>query len=277
MFLWLSTASAGMSAASSAPSPAGMSAASSAPAPAGMSAASSAPAPARPLRAVLFDIDGTLFNSDEVHLEVFAEMLAQRGFNGGKPIDEEFFLERISGRSNPAICADLFPTWSDAEATAFSDAKEARFRELAAARLSELRTRGLDALLAWLDERQIPAAAVTNAPRANAELMLNAIGRLSWFKTLVIGDECEHAKPHPEPYEVAMRTLGVEPGDCVAFEDSPSGARAAVAAGVATLGILSTQPAAALEAAGCEASVADFTDAALLGYLEQRARCREAL
>ena len=77
MFLWLSTASAGMSAASSAPSPAGMSAASSAPAPAGMSAASSAPAPARPLRAVLFDIDGTLFNSDEVHLEVFAEMLAE--------------------------------------------------------------------------------------------------------------------------------------------------------------------------------------------------------
>ena len=53
MFLWLSTASAGMSAASS--------------------------APARPLRAVLFDIDGTLFNSDEVHLEVFAEMLAERG------------------------------------------------------------------------------------------------------------------------------------------------------------------------------------------------------
>jgi len=43
----------------------------------GMSAASSAPAPARPLRAVLFDIDGTLFNSDEVHLEVFAEMLAE--------------------------------------------------------------------------------------------------------------------------------------------------------------------------------------------------------
>ena len=229
-------------------------------------------APTRPLRAVLFDIDGTLFNSDEVHLEVFAEMLAERGFNGGKPIDAAFFLERISGRSNPAICADLFPSWSEAEATAFSDAKEARFRELAAERLFDLRTSGLDTLLAWLDERDIPAAAVTNAPRANAELMLNAIGRLSWFKTLVIGDECAHAKPHPEPYEVAMRTLGVEPDECVAFEDSPSGAKAAVAARVSTWGILSTQPASALAAAGCEACVADFTDAALLVHLEQRAK-----
>ena len=198
-------------------------------------------------------------------------MLAERGFNGGQPIDEAFFLERISGRSNPAICADLFPAWSEAEGAAFSDAKEARFRELAAERLSDLRTEGLDALLAWLDEKDIPAAAVTNAPRANAELMLNAIGRLSWFKTLVIGDECAHAKPHPEPYQVAMRTLGVEPKDCVAFEDSPSGARAAVAAGVPTWGILSTQPAAALAEAGCEASVADFADAELLEYLEQRA------
>lgn len=115
----------------------------------------------------------------------------------------------------------------------------------------------------WADERGLRKAAVTNAPRANAEQMLSAIDRLQWFDTLVIGDECSAAKPDPEPYLAAMRNLGVAPAECVAFEDSPSGARAAVAAGVFTVGILSTQPAESLVAAGCGTLVADFHDKAL--------------
>jgi beta-phosphoglucomutase-like phosphatase (HAD superfamily) len=57
------------------------------------------------------------------------------------------------------------------------------------------------------------------------------------FDAVVTGDEVAHGKPHPEPYRAAARLLGVEPSDCVAIEDSPTGVRSAVAAGVPTIAV----------------------------------------
>ena len=90
--------------------------------------------------------------------------------------------------------------------------------------------------------------------------MISAIGLDGFFEVLVIGAECAAAKPHPEPYLEGLRRLGCAPEEAVAFEDSPSGMAAAAAAGIATFGVLTTQPAAALEAAGAVGCVADFAD-----------------
>jgi HAD superfamily hydrolase (TIGR01509 family) len=222
------------------------------------------------LEAVLFDIDGTLLNSDSLHLAVFQEILAEEGFDDGRQISEAFFMQRISGRQNAAICNDLFPAWSVADGVAFAARKEARFRAMASTRLPSLVTPGLRPFCAQLAAAGVRVAAVTNAPRENAELMLRAIGTidgkpsLEWFDALIIGDECSRAKPHPEPYLAAMRCLGVPAERCLAFEDSPSGATAAVAAGVRTVGITSTQSAAMLHGAGCALTVANFEEDALL-------------
>ena len=63
--------------------------------------------------AILFDIDGTLVESDPIHYEVFRELLLKEdGFNDGKLIDEEFFRKWIAGRSNSLIMKDFFPQWS---------------------------------------------------------------------------------------------------------------------------------------------------------------------
>jgi len=248
-----------------------------------MSAAMSlAPTPRR-LDAVLFDIDGTLLNSDALHLAVFQDVLQEEGFNGGDRIDEAFFMRHISGRQNAQICAALFPDWPVDRGVAFSARKEQRFRELAAAKLPALVTPGLHALCAALAAQGVRCAAVTNAPRANAELMLGAIGAvagkesLSFFSPLIIGDECSHAKPHPEPYLAAMRLLGVEAENCLAFEDSPSGAAAAVAAGTQTVGITSTQTAEKLEEAGCSIAIRDFEDPGLAALLRDTWTLRAAL
>eukprot|EP00308_Calcidiscus_leptoporus_P013077 CAMPEP_0119362646 /NCGR_PEP_ID=MMETSP1334-20130426/9651_1 /TAXON_ID=127549 /ORGANISM="Calcidiscus leptoporus, Strain RCC1130" /LENGTH=228 /DNA_ID=CAMNT_0007377881 /DNA_START=103 /DNA_END=789 /DNA_ORIENTATION=+ len=215
------------------------------------------------LKAVLFDIDGTLFNSDGVHFEVFQKVLAEYSFNRGRAIDEAFFLQRISGRSNAAIVADLFPQFTAEQGAAFAEYKEACFRERAASLLPSLVTPGLHDLLSWIDAHGVAKAAVTNAPRKNAEQMLSCIDRLEWFDTVVIGDECAAAKPNPEPYLEAMRRLRVAAGECLAFEDSPSGAAAAVGAGVLTYGLLTSQSEGALLDAGCHAVIRDFEDAAL--------------
>ncbi|KAH1205608.1 Haloacid dehalogenase-like hydrolase domain-containing protein Sgpp [Glycine max] len=61
-----------------------------------------------PLEAVLFDIDGTLCDSDPLHYYAFCEMLLEIGFNGGVPISEEFFIETVAGKHNDDIALVLF-------------------------------------------------------------------------------------------------------------------------------------------------------------------------
>ncbi len=105
------------------------------------------------------------------------DLFLEMGFNGGKPIDEEFFKKKIAGRQNAIICADLFPEWDSQKAEEWSAFKEAKFRERAAGKLQAMP--GLERFMEWIDKNNLKKAAVTNAPRANAEFMLQVIKRRS--------------------------------------------------------------------------------------------------
>ena len=91
-------------------------------------------------------------------------------------------------------------------------------------------------LLSALREAGVPNALVTMSWRSLADSVLAALPE-GTFAAVITGDEVEHGKPHPEPYRAAARLLGVSPQDCVAIEDSPTGVRSAVAAGVPTLAV----------------------------------------
>ena len=101
--------------------------------------------------------------------------------------------------------------------------------------------------------------------------MLSALGLEAFFETLVIGAECSRAKPHPEPYLEGLRRLGVAAAEAVAFEDSPSGMASAVSAGLPTFGVLTSQSAEALRAAGAVDCIRDFRDATLWDALGEAA------
>ncbi len=223
------------------------------------------------LEGLLFDIDGTLVDSDPTHFLVFQELLLREpSVNGGLPIDHAFFRERISGRQNLQIMSDLFPAWEPEAAAAWSLQKEARFRERAAATMLASKAAGLDKLRAWADARGLPRCAVTNAPRLNAEAILKGIGYWGWFgdgAELVIGDECARAKPDPLPYVLGAGKLGVPPERCIVFEDSPAGARAGHAAGCTVVGLMSGNSREALSAAGCALVVSDFDSPELWAFL----------
>jgi len=254
------------------------------------------------IKAILFDIDGTLVNSDSIHFAVFKELLWQeedfrlshnkqqqgndQQENNNKndsPIDEEFFRQHISGRSNGLITADLFPSWSIEKRETFSIRKEERFREIAtqADRMKKLQMPGLDRLREWVDTNRLGKVAVTNAPRLNGELMLIGIDYADWFGKdgLIIGDECERPKPDPSPYLTACQRITVvdedgnknkvivSPKECIVFEDSPSGAKAGVAAGAYVIGIKSGQDEATLLDAGCQFVIQDFEDEKLWNHL----------
>src|ERR1044072_8002767 len=114
------------------------------------------------LKALIFDMDGTLTHSDAVHLQAFAQILAPEGV----AIDEDIYRSTIIGRTNDAIFASLLPHRTVEEHEDFADRKEAAFREMAAD-LQPLD--GLGELFDWADAKGLKLALVTNAPRLNAE------------------------------------------------------------------------------------------------------------
>ncbi|MBX9255845.1 HAD-IA family hydrolase [Desmonostoc muscorum CCALA 125] len=205
------------------------------------------------LAAILFDLDGTIVNSDPIHYRAWKEMLLDFSIE----IDETFYKSRISGRLNPEIVQDILPQLSLAERENFADEKEALFRKVA----SDLQPlSGFYELLAWTDTHQLKRALVTNAPRLNAEYMLEVLGIKEAFHTIVLADDCIAGKPDPAPYQVALNNLGIQAEEAIALEDSPSGIRAAVGADIRTIGIASTHNPQLLQEVGAFMAIPDFTD-----------------
>jgi HAD superfamily hydrolase (TIGR01509 family) len=204
-------------------------------------------------RALLFDLDGTLAETDSLHLPTWVDALEPYGVD----IDEEFYRERISGRSTGEIVGDLLPDLSEEEGASIGDAKEASFRERAA---------GLEPLPGLLDfvqkgkRRGMRMALVTNAPKENVGAILPALKLQDYFQTVVLAAEVGAVKPDPAPYEAALERIGVSADEALAFEDSVSGIASSVAAGIPTVGISSTQDPEKLRRAGAFIVAKDFTD-----------------
>jgi HAD superfamily hydrolase (TIGR01509 family) len=219
-----------------------------------------------PLEAVLFDVDGTLCDSDPLHHEAFKVMLQEIGYNNGVPIDEDFFIQNIGGKHNDDIAKFLFPDDFE-KGLKFTDEKEVMFRKLATEQLVPIK--GLQKLTKWIEDRGLKRAAVTNAPRENAELMIAKLGLTDFFQVLIIGGECEHAKPHPEPYLKGLEALKVSKDHTFICEDSVSGIRAGVAAGMPVIGLTTRNPAHLLMEAKPTLLVQDYEDPKLWAALEE--------
>jgi len=205
------------------------------------------------LAAILFDLDGTIVNTDPIHYQAWQKMLLRYDIE----MDDKFYKSRISGRINPEIVKDILPHLSVAESEQLAEEKEVLFRELA----SHLQPMsGLTQLLGWTETHQLKRALVTNAPRLNAEFMLKVLGINQAFHTIVLADDCQAGKPDPEPYQVALQNLGITAQQAIALEDSPSGIRAAVGAGIPTIGITSTHEPQVLQQFGTLMAIPDFTD-----------------
>lgn len=211
---------------------------------------------------LLFDLDGTLTDTDRLHFEAYRRLLTPYG----KAVTMAEYKGRIMGATNAAIMQWLFPDLPRAKHEEMADEKERLFRSQLD-RMAPLP--GLMALLDWADALSIKMAVVTNAPRANAETMLGGLGLTARFPVLVIGDELDRGKPDPLPYLTGLSRLGSARERALAFEDSRSGVQAASAAGIETIGLRTGLDDATLRKAGASATIADFTDA---WFLEKIAR-----
>lgn len=215
------------------------------------------------LNALLFDLDGTLTDTDQLHLLALQQLLLQEE---GRVFTKAEFETHVSGQANANMCRYLFPERSVSEHEAFAERKEVRFRELSP-QLAPMP--GLIRLLDFAKAHGIGVAVVTNAPRANANHMLEALGLAERFEHVVVAEELPRAKPDPLPYLTGLERLNTRADVTLAFEDSIPGLTAAVKAGIFTVGLCTGQTRETLLAAGAHLVVNDFGDSALWEVIDR--------
>ncbi|MEY2832299.1 MAG: hypothetical protein RLZZ574_1557 [Cyanobacteriota bacterium] len=217
------------------------------------------------LEAILFDLDGTLADTDSIHFAVWQDILVRYDLD----IDRSFYRQRISGRTNSKIIKDIIPQLTLEDAWKLATEKEETYRRLAN---SLLPTPGLDRLIALTDRATIKRAVVTNAPEDNAVYMLKVLRLTDTFPTVIMAKDAPPGKPDPAPYELALSRLGVKNKSAFAFEDSVAGIRSAVGAGIYTIGITSSHLAEDLLNAGASMTIEDFNDQQLWELLDSKTK-----
>jgi HAD superfamily hydrolase (TIGR01509 family) len=177
------------------------------------------------LRAVVFDLDGLMFNTEALYHDVGAELLRRRGHQLTQELHNQ-----MMGRPSP-IALRIMIDWHSLDATPEQLQQETDeiFREILATRLAPMP--GLERLLETLERVGRPKAIATSSRRS---FVTNVLGRYGWeprFQFILTAEDVTHGKPHPEIYLTASERLGVTPGETLVLEDSQNGCRAAVAAG----------------------------------------------
>jgi HAD superfamily hydrolase (TIGR01509 family) len=183
---------------------------------------------AHPFDAVIFDMDGTLLDTEAVFKAIVYEVCTEMGFAMTDGVHG-----RMVGSSHEATAQLLIESFGSHFPYTLFDEK---CRTIMKSRLSEVPVKaGARELVTALRELGVPLAVATSSRANHAMGHLEAAGVIGFFDTIVTRDDVINPKPHPEPYLTAARRLKVDPVHCVAFEDSISGVRAAHAAGMRTV------------------------------------------
>jgi HAD superfamily hydrolase (TIGR01509 family) len=183
------------------------------------------------IRAVVFDLDGLMFDTEALFFRVSSDMLAARGKRfsseimramiGRRSVDAGHVLKTMTGLDEPVevLLADVRQRFFAEVDTAVHPAP------------------GLFALLDRLRQNSLPLAVATSSRRAYAERLLTQHGLHDRFKFVLGAEDVLHGKPDPEIYTRSIERLGVPAACVMVLEDSPAGVAAGVKAGALVVGV----------------------------------------
>lgn len=192
------------------------------------------------IKAVIFDMDGVLIDSVQTGLRVRKKLLARYDVDldvvpdpqgeGHRAASLKTLLTSVQNHYGLHIDPDEFAKLST----------EGMYRELQESGTSA--DPGLTALLEELHKHGVLCAVASSSLRKSVENKLKILGIKRYFSTIVTGSDVELHKPHPDTYLLAMTKLGVQPDDCIIFEDSATGVEAGRAAGCRVIGFTQYNP-----------------------------------
>jgi HAD superfamily hydrolase (TIGR01509 family) len=177
------------------------------------------------MQAVVFDMDGLMFNTEDVYTEVGTELLRRRGHRFTAELKDAMMgLQAQPSFEQMIHHCNLKETWMELAAES-----NRLFIEFLPRRLAPMP--GLLDLLAALEQAAIPKAIATSSRRELVDPCLDPFRLAERFQFILTAEDVLHGKPHPEIYLTAARRFKTSPGEMMVLEDSQIGCRAAVAAG----------------------------------------------
>jgi beta-phosphoglucomutase len=204
----------------------------------------------------VWDMDGTLVDTAELHFQAWERVCRERG--RGFTRDE---FAATFGRRNPEIIAALFGgRLNEREVAELGERKEELYRAAAAEGVTLLP--GVAALLDGLHRAGFCQAIGSSAPRANLDLILRITGVARYFSAVVGAEETQRGKPDPQVFLIAAERLGVARADCVVIEDAVAGVQAAHAGGMKCVAVrfVGHHPESALRQAGADLVVGSLEE-----------------
>lgn len=178
-------------------------------------------------KAILFDMDGLMLDSERIYYRAQQEAASQLGYAASHELMISFIghsaeaceLTMVEAAGNRFGVEEYHALWTQL------------WRDIIRVEGVPVKE-GLLPLLDWLRDTDAPRAVVTSSLDHEAELCLEATGLNHYFEHVVTGDQIEHMKPAPDIYLLAAKRIGVEPQACIALEDSDAGVIAAANAGM---------------------------------------------
>ena len=206
-------------------------------------------------KVLIFDMDGTLTDNMDFHHRAWMKFIEQKKLN----IDAETFERDYHKGTLIEVMARFFPhLTTEEELRKVGNEKEALYRDTYGHLLQPIA--GLHSFLKEVQKKNIPIGLATMGDQNNLEMTLKQLEITSYFHSTTGGDQVEKGKPHPEIFLTAAKKLNVAPTDCLAFEDTASGIRAAQAAGMDVVGVATQFSVEKLLDLGCVAGIHDFTE-----------------
>jgi HAD superfamily hydrolase (TIGR01509 family) len=198
------------------------------------------------LKAVIFDFDGVVADSELLHYKALNKAFAMRGLDVPKEIHWQKYLGYTDLENILAVNEDYKMNWTQADIKQLSELKTANFHALA--RTEAPIIDGVEAFVKILKGNGLPLAICSGAIREDIDLMLKHSGFAHVFEVIVSADDVQKGKPDPQGYLLALEKLNqkqirkINVGDCVVIEDSHWGLQAAAAAGMHRVAVTNTYP-----------------------------------
>jgi beta-phosphoglucomutase family hydrolase len=189
-------------------------------------------------RAFIFDMDGTIVDNMAYHTKSWLEFFAQRGMVYEA---EAFFRETAGAQGREILRERLGADVSDEDIRALALEKDMLYREMYGPHRRAIE--GLEHLVTGARGHGVKLAVATSAPPLNIVFTLDELDLRRHFDAVVGAADVARGKPHPDVFLKAAEQLGVDPADCIVFEDAPMGVEAARRAGMRAVVITTTLPA----------------------------------
>jgi len=189
--------------------------------------------------AAIFDMDGTLVDNNQYHYNTWKALFEKYD---RVEVTPELYNEQLSGVPGMVIMRNFFgDDYTEDEMQDMFAEKTRSYKETYAPYVAPVI--GLERLLPELKEGGVKLAVASSATAANIAFVLDKLPIKAYFDVVIDGPRVSKPKPHPQIFLKAAEDLGIKPEDCIVFEDSLSGIKAANAAGMKVVGITTTHSA----------------------------------